>query len=172
MSTNLQETLIRNASFEYWLHNGSERGKGELQTFIDKLPAIINTILQGGKLTLTDETIIYDAMFAVDDINFMSRNWPARMSLLHKHLTPEQISQAERNKEAVEALNEQVTHLLQELQNACATGSLSWATFKQSVISNVNQSRRTPRAKRRVRGTRGTRDLQMLLLQLKEVASL
>ena len=170
MSTKLQKTLIQNASFDYWLHDGRERGKGELQTFIDKLPEIKNTILQGGELTLDDETIIYDAIFAVDDINFMSRNWPARMSLLHKHLTPEEISQAERNKEAVEALNEQVTHLLQELQNACATGSRSWATLKESVIRNVNQSRRAPRANRRVRDTRGTRDLQMLLLQLKEVA--
>lgn len=167
MSTKLQKTLIRNASFDYWLHNGHERGKGELQTFIDKLPEIKNTILQAGELTLDDETIIYDAMFAVDDINSMSKNWPARMLLLHKHLTPEQISQAERNKAAVEALNERVTLLLQELQNACATRSLSWATLKESVIRNVNQNRRTPRANRRVR-----RDLQMLLLQLKEAASL
>lgn len=170
MSTQLQKTLIQNASFDYWLHDGRERGKGALQTFIDKLPEIKNTILQGGELTPDDESIIYDAMFAVDDINIMSRNWPARMSLLHKHLTPEQISQAERNKEAVEALIEQVTHLLQELQNACVSRSLSWPTLKKRVIRNVNRSRRAPKANRF--DTRVTRDLQMLLLQLKEVASL
>jgi hypothetical protein len=111
-------------------------------------------------------------MFAVDDINFMSRNWPERMSLLRRHLTPEQVSQAQRNKEAVEALNEQVTHLLLELQNACVSRSLNWATLKESVIRNVNQSRRAPRTNRRVRDTRFTHDLQMLLLQLKEGASL
>ena len=99
MSTKLQKTLIRTASFESWLHNGRECGKGALQTFIDKPPEIKNTILQGGELTLADETIIYDAMFAVDDINFMLKNWPARMSLLHQHLTPEQISQQKGTKE-------------------------------------------------------------------------
>jgi hypothetical protein len=168
MSTQLQKTLIQNASFDYRLHNGSECGKGELQTFIDKLPEITSTILQGGESTLADEMIIYDAMFAGDDINFMSQNWPVRMALLRKHLTPEQISQEESNKLAVEALNDQVTHLLQELQNACASRSLNWATLKVSVIRNVNQSRRNRRGKR---GVRDARDLQMLLLQLKEVAS-
>jgi hypothetical protein len=69
----------------------------------------------------------------------------------------------------VEALNAQVTHLLLELQNACATRSLSWATLKEIVIKNVNQSRRTRGGKR---GVRDVRDLQMLLLQLKEVVSL
>jgi hypothetical protein len=55
------------------------------------------------------------------------------------------------------------------LQNACATRSLSWATLKEIVIKNVNQSRRTRGGKR---GVRDVRDLQMLLLQLKEVVSL
>ncbi len=97
------------------------------------------------------------------------------MSLLRKNLTPEQTSQKESNKLAVETLNVQVTHLLLELQNACVTRSLSWETLKESVIRNVDQSRRTRRGKpgaRDVRDVRDVRDLQMLLLQLKEIASL
>jgi hypothetical protein len=52
MSMQFQNKVIKNTSFDYWLHNGSESGKGQLQLFIDKLPAITNTILQDGDFCL------------------------------------------------------------------------------------------------------------------------
>ena len=169
MGRTLKEQLIKNSSFEYWLHNGHHRGKGELQRFIDKLPAITNTIIQGGDLTLADKKIIYEVLFAGDDIKIMSQNWPQRMLLLQENLTTAQVNQEESNKLAVEALHVQVIQLLLELQNAFGQKNYNWAVVKESIIRNVDQSRGDRRGKRSV-GT--VRDLEMLLLQLKEIASL
>jgi hypothetical protein len=112
MSTRLQKTLIQSASFDCWLHNGSECGKGQLQYLIDKIPAITQNIIQGVLLTLADERVIHEAIFGNDDIKIMSQNWPERRLLLKKQLTTEQVSQEESNKSTVEALNVQVVHLL------------------------------------------------------------
>jgi hypothetical protein len=153
------------AIFDYWLHDGSERGKGQLQYFIDKLPAITQNIIQGVLLTLADEEVIYDATFGCDDIKIMSQNFPERMLMLQKNLTTEQVSQLESNKSAVEALNVQVVHLLLLLQIACDSHNRGWAMVKADAITNVNQSRKKPRGKRGVGDSRNT---EMLLLQLKE----
>ena len=72
MARTLRQQLIKNSSFDYWLHNGRHHGKGELQRFIDELPAITNTILQGQKLTLEDEELIYEAMGACADLKIMA----------------------------------------------------------------------------------------------------
>jgi hypothetical protein len=165
MSTPLQKRLIQSASFDYWLHNGSERGKGQLQYFIDKLPAITQNIIQGVLLTLADEKVIYEAIFGCDDIKVMSQNWPERMSILQKNLTTEQVSQLESNKSAVVAFNVQVVHLLLVLQRACDSHNRVWAMVKEDAIRNVNQSRGIPRGKRGVGDSRNT---EMLLLQLKK----
>jgi len=140
MSTPEQKRLIEYKSNDYWPHSGSEKGKGRLQRFIDKLLAITTTILQGGKLTLADEEIIYEAMSACDDIKNMSKNWPERMSFLRKKLTLEQLAQAVSNKVAVEALIAQVIPLLLALQNACDSNNYAWAVIKEDVIRNVEQS--------------------------------
>ena len=47
-------------SFEYWLHNGSVKGKGELQMFIDELLKIIDHNQRGYELTWTEKEIIYE----------------------------------------------------------------------------------------------------------------
>jgi hypothetical protein len=140
MSTPLQNKMINDSSFDYWLHNGTERGKGELQRVIEKLPAITKTILEGGDWTLADQTIIHTAIFAGDDLEIMSQNWPKRIAVLRANLTDAQVMQIERNKSSVLALNAQVTQLLLALQNACNSHNYPWAVAKQDVIRNVIQS--------------------------------
>ena len=163
MGRTLKEQLIKNASFDYWLHNGHHHGKGELQRFIDKLPAITNTILQGQTLSLKDEKIIYDALGACADLKIMAKNWPARILLMQKHLTHEEIMQAESNKSAVEALSARVDELLIELENAYVARSLSWAEEKESITRNVDESYRNSGGKH---GVAARRNVEMLLHQL------
>ena len=159
MARTLRQQLIKNSSFDYWLHNGRHPGKGELQRFIEKLPAITNTILQGQTLTLKDEKIIYDAMGACADLKIMAEKWPERHSLMQNHLTREEIMQADSNKSAVEALSAQVDELLTALQKAYAARSLSWAEQKESITRNVDESRRK-------RGVAARRNMEMLLHRL------
>jgi hypothetical protein len=123
----------------WWLYNGSEHGKGQLQLFIDKLPAITNTILQDGGLTLDDQIIIQEALFAGADIKIMSKNWPKRLVLLQENLTAAQVNQAISNKLAVEALNIQVIQLLLQLQKAFENKGYNWRTQKKNIIRIVNQ---------------------------------
>jgi hypothetical protein len=156
MDRKRQQKLIKIPKFDYWLHNGRHPGKGELQRFIDKLPAITNTILQGNDLMLKDQKIIYDAMGACSDLEIMTANWPERIS----QFTPEQVTQAESNKSEVEALIARVRPLLHELQNACVARRLSWAEVKKSITRNVDHSRRNRGGNR---GVTGARDLEMLL---------
>ena len=139
MSTPLQTKLIKESSFYWWLHNGSEPGKGQLQLFIDTLPAITNSILQDGGTTLDDEIIIYEALVGGDDIKIMSQNWPGRLERLQKNLTPAQVNQAVSNKLAVEALNDQVIQLLLELQNAFERKGHNWAIQKENIIRIVDR---------------------------------
>ena len=164
--------LIKESSFDYWLHNGSEPGKGELQKLIDELPAITNTILQRLDLTLADEEIIYEAMCVRRDINTMSRNWPQMLAELRANLTPEEVSQAESNKSVVLALNAQVTQLLRALQNACNSHNRPWAEVEETVTRNVRQSykgaKKRDREKVEQSGVGEPRELEMLLLQLKD----
>ena len=163
MGRTLKEQLIKNSSFDYWLHNGHHHGKGDLQRCIDKLPAITRTIQKGKKLKLKDEKIIYEAMSACADLKIMAEKWPERHLLMQKHLTHEEIMQAESNKSAVEALSARVDQLLIELQNAYAERSLSWAEEKESITRNVEESRRNPGRKR---GVAARRNMEMLLHQL------
>ncbi len=163
MGRTLEEELIKNASFDYWLHNGRHPGKGELQRLIDELPAITHTILQGNDLTLEDEEIIYLAMTACSDLEIMTEKWPTRISLMRKHLTHEQITQAESNKSEVEKLIAQVEQLLHELQNAYVTRRLGWAQVKESIIRKIERRRRNRAGKRKV---------EMLLHQLATLGAL
>ena len=172
MRTPLEMKLIKVSSFDYWLHNGSEPGKGELQKLIDKLPAITHTILQGGDLTLADQIIIHTAIFAGPDLQKMSQKWPQMLAAMRANLTPEEVSQAESNKSVVLALNAQVTQLLRALQNACNSHNRPWAVIKEDVIRNVRQSykgaRKRDREKVEQSGVGKSRELEMLLLQLKD----
>jgi len=163
MDRTLEQQLIKNASFDYWLHNGRHPGKGELQRLIDELPAITNTILQGNDLTLEDEETIYLAMTACSDLKIMAEKWPARISLMRKHLTHEQITQAESNESDVEKLIAQVEQLLHELQNAYVARRLRWAEVKESIIRKFERSRRNRGRKTQCSGVR---DVEMLLHQL------
>ena len=163
MGRTLEQQLIKNASFDYWLHNGRHPGKGELQRLIDELPAITNTILQGNDLTLEDEEIIYLAMTACSDLKIMTEKWPARISLMRKHLTSDQITQAESNKSEVEKLIAQVEQLLQELQNAYVARRLRWVQVKESIIRKFERSRRNRGRKHSV---------EMLLHQLATLGAL
>jgi hypothetical protein len=101
-------------------------------------------------LTFEDEEIIYDVMGACSDLEIMAANWPAKLSLMRKHLTSDQITQAESNKSEVEALIARVRPLLHELQNACVARRLSWAEVKKSITRNVLHCRRNRRGKRGV----------------------
>jgi hypothetical protein len=139
MSTPFQQRLIKQTNFDWWLYNGSEHGKGQLQLFIDKLPAITNTILQDGGLTLDDQIIIQEALFAGHDIEIMSKNWPKKLVLLQENLTAVQVNQAVSNKLAVEALNVQVIQLLFELQNAFEQKGYNWRTQKKNIITKVER---------------------------------
>jgi hypothetical protein len=144
MSTPLKTKLIKAPTFDHWLHNGREPGKGQLQLFIDKLPAITNTILQNtilqdGGLTIDDQIIIQEALIAGVDIKIMSKNWPKRLVLLQENLTAAQVNQAISNKLAVEALNVQVIQLLLELQHAFEKKGYSWRMQKKNIIRIVNQ---------------------------------
>ncbi len=139
MSTSLKTKVIKAPTFDHWLHNGREPGKGQLQLFIDKLPAITNTILQDGGLTLDDKIIIQEALFAGADIKIMSKNWPERLVSLQENLTAAQVNQAISNKLAVEALNVQVIQLLLELQHAFEKKGYSWRMQKKNIIRIVNQ---------------------------------
>jgi len=172
MRTPLQTRLIKDSSFDYWLHNGSEPGKGELQKLIDELPAITNTMLQGGGLTHADETIIYTAIYVDPDLQIFHSKWTGMLATMRANLTPEEVSQAESNVSAVLALNAQVTQLLLALQNACNSHNRTWAVIKKDVIRNVRQSYKGARRRDREAvdqsGVGKRRDLEMLLLQLKD----
>ena len=82
---------------------------------------------------------------------------------MQKHLTHEEIMQAESNKSAVEALSARVDELLIELQNAYAARSLSWEQEKESITRNVDESRRNRGGKR---GVAARRNMEMLLHRL------
>ena len=172
MSTQLQTQLRKVSRFDYWLHNGSEPGKGELQKLIDELPAITNTILQGGDLTLADQIIIHTAIFAGPDLQKMSQKWPQMLADMRANLTPEEVSQAESNKSIVLALNAQVTQLLRALQNACNSHNRTWAEVEETVTRNVRQSYKGARKRHEEKveqsGVGEPRELEMLLLQLKD----
>jgi hypothetical protein len=139
MSRPLQTKVIKAPTFDYWLHNGIEPAKGELQLCIDKLPAITDTILQDGGLTLDDQIIIHAALFAGDDLKIMSRNWPQRLVLLQEYLTTAEVNQAVSDKLAVEALNVQVIQLLLYLQNAFEDKGYNLRMQKKNIIRIVNQ---------------------------------
>ena len=131
----MQDQLIKNAKFDYYLNNGFEEGKGALQSFIRKLPAITQTILQGKEMTLGDKVIIYDATNVLDDIKIMSTRWSGTIALMRKHLTPEQVSVAESNKSAVETLSAQLENLLLELKKACDSNYGGWAKVLEDITT-------------------------------------
>ena len=167
MTIPLKDHLIKKAKFDYYLNDGFEEGKGALQSFIDKLPAITQTILQGMKMTLEDEMIIYDATGVLEDIKIMSKKWDATISLMRKYLTPEQVSEAEINKSVVETLSVQLENLLLELQNACDTNYGGWATVMKDVTKSVDRVRR-----RRGGGDGNVAPIGVLLEELKSIGTL
>ena len=76
MSLEMQRTLIKESNFNYWLHSGGrDTNQGELQTFTEKLPAIIEHMQNSVQLTLIEKGIVYDSLTAVADINTMLQNW-------------------------------------------------------------------------------------------------
>ena len=76
MSLEMQRTLIKESNFNYWLHSGGrDTNQGELQTFADKLPVIIEHAQNAVQLTLIEKEIVYDSHTAVSDINTMLQNW-------------------------------------------------------------------------------------------------
>ena len=139
MSRPLRTKVMKPPNFDWWLQHGSEPGKGQLQLFIDKLPAITSTILEDGDLTLDDQIIIHSALYAGHDIEIMSRNWPKRLVSFQANLTTAQVNQAVSNKLAVEALNAQVIQLLLQLQNAFEKKGYDWRMQKKNIIRIVNQ---------------------------------
>jgi hypothetical protein len=134
--------LRRKANFDYWLRNGHHRGKGELQIFIDELPEITNAVRNGRDLTITDEEIIYDAMGAREDLEILAEKWPDWISSMKQHLPSGEVTKAERDKAAVEALSGELVKLLLDLQNAYDDKSLNWAQVKESIKTKVHESRR------------------------------
>ncbi len=108
-------------------------------------------------------------MTACSDLEIMTEKWPARISLMRKHLTSDQITQAESNKSEVEKLIAQVEQLLHELQNAYVARRLRWAEVKESIIRKIERSRRNRGGKR---GVRGVRDVEMLLHQFATLGAL
>ena len=139
MSRPLRTKVMKPPNFDWWLQHGSEPGKGQLQLFIDKLPAITSTILEDGDLTLDDQIIIFGAIYAGHDIEIMSRNWPKRLVSFQANLTTAQVNQVVSNKLAVEALNAQVIQLLLQLQNAFEKKGYNWRMQKKNIIRIVNQ---------------------------------
>jgi hypothetical protein len=133
MRTTLKEHLIKKAKFDYYLNNGFEEGKGALQSFIDKIPAITQTILQGKEMTLGDKVIIYDSTNVLDDIKIMSTRWGGTIALMRRHLTPSQVSVAESNQSAVVTLSAQLEKLLLELEKACDSNHGGWAKVLEDV---------------------------------------
>lgn len=131
----LKDHYIKIGKFDYYLNNGFEEGKGALQSFIDKIPAITQTILQGKEMTLGDKVIIYDAIGVSKDIKIMSTRWSGTIALMRKHLTPEQVSVAESNKSAVETLSAQLEKVLLDLKNACDSNYGGWAKVLEDITT-------------------------------------
>ena len=165
MSLEMQRTLIKESNFNYWLHSGGrDNNQGELQTFTDKLPAIIEHAQNAVHLTLIEKKIVYDSHTAVTDINTMLRNWAARRSLFEEHLTSAQVHQAELNKSAVDRMWVQLQDLLLQLQTACGDKWGPWNTFMFHLNIAVENSRRRPRKSLKPR-----EDVHGLLANLKDI---
>jgi hypothetical protein len=160
MRTTLKEHLIKKAKFDYYLNNGFEEGKGALQSFIDKIPAITQTILQGKEMTLGDKVIMYDVIGVLDDIKIMSTRWGGTIALMRRHLTPEQVSVAESNQSAVVTLSSQLEKLLLELKKACDSNYGGWAKVLEDVKT------KTPDKNTRKLATRA------LLMELETLANI